>query len=95
MACGPAPDFDVRVRAVHLAVEDVSSGGGHPASEIVNKAAAEISEVFKYLFIAPHGLRKKPGEIQRQPEKNTVQLVVTGVYEENVDAAIGTLPFRQ
>ena len=92
---GCGPDDDARVRTVCPPVEDQSSGCPGPASEIFKQAAEEIPPDLKYPFLTPRWLQNKLNKMQRQQGSTTVRLLVTGVDEASVDAAIRPLPFRR
>ena len=88
-------DHDIQVGTKCPPAEDQSSDRQDPASELFDRAAAEIPADFKYPFLTPTRLRNKLRKMQDQQENTTVRLLVTGVDEEGVEAATRTLPFRR
>ena len=64
------------------------------AGKIFDEAVDSIESKFHYAFLSTSNLRKKLQRVHAKHEGNTaIRLVVTGVNEEAVDAAMRTLPF--
>ena len=65
-----------------------------PASTLFDEAAA-VRTNLRYDFTTSGNLRQKLGQVhERYKDDTTVHLLVTGVNEEAVDAAMRSLPFR-
>ncbi|KAL7275441.1 hypothetical protein RUND412_001613 [Rhizina undulata] len=71
-----------------------SSSSRDAARGLFDEAAALIPQNFHHSFTTSNNLKRRLERVLEQPGDATVQVLVTGVTEERVDAAIRSLPHR-